>query len=108
MNIFKVLSRGHGNISETNISAYLGYLLDPSEDHGFQDFFLKKFLAGTIDKKEKISEILGTKISQKDFTINDLVLNKDFFVEVIYEKAFTNVDEINIDNIAGVTDVKML
>lgn len=33
MNIFKILASGHGSISETNISAFLGYLLNPNEDH---------------------------------------------------------------------------
>jgi hypothetical protein len=42
MNIFKILSSCNGRISETNISAMLVYLLDPSNDHGFGNRFLNK------------------------------------------------------------------
>jgi hypothetical protein len=42
MNIFKILSSCYGSISETNISAMLVYLLDPSNDHGFGNRFLNR------------------------------------------------------------------
>ena len=42
MNIFKTLASGSGSINEPNVSAFLGYLLNPKEDHGLGDAFLKK------------------------------------------------------------------
>lgn len=50
MNVFKVLSSGHGNVSETNISAFLGYLLNPKADHGLNAEFLKSFLEPVLLK----------------------------------------------------------
>lgn len=44
MNIFKILANGYGSVNENNISAFLGYLLDPNQDHGLGHEFLHKFL----------------------------------------------------------------
>jgi hypothetical protein len=44
MNIFKILAQGDGTINEPNVSAFLGYLLDPNEDHGLGSKFLERFL----------------------------------------------------------------
>ncbi len=44
MNIFKILANGYGSINENNVSAFLGYLLDPNENHGLGYEFLKLFL----------------------------------------------------------------
>lgn len=44
MNIFTVLSQGKGNLNEENLSAMLGFLLSPTQTHGFGDIFLKQFL----------------------------------------------------------------
>lgn len=44
MNIFKILANGDGTINEANISAFLGYLLDPYQDHGLGHEFLDRFL----------------------------------------------------------------
>ena len=40
MNIFKILASGNGTIKEPSVSAFLGYLLNPKEDHGLGDAFL--------------------------------------------------------------------
>jgi hypothetical protein len=45
------LASCNGNISETNISAMLVYLLDPSNDHGLGDKFLKKII-GKLKNEE--------------------------------------------------------
>lgn len=42
MNIFKILANGKGSVNEENISAFLGYLLDPSGDHGLRHEFIKR------------------------------------------------------------------
>lgn len=44
MNIFKILANGDGTLKEANISAFIGYLLDPYENHGLGYEFLKRFL----------------------------------------------------------------
>ena len=44
MNIFKILANGDGTLNEANVSAFLGYLLDPKADHGLGFEFLKAFL----------------------------------------------------------------
>lgn len=44
MNIFSVLSMGKSRLHETSMSAMLGYLLDPYQDHGLGNKFLVGFL----------------------------------------------------------------
>lgn len=45
MNIFKILANGHGTVNENNVSAFLGYLLDPNANHGLGYEFLSHFIA---------------------------------------------------------------
>lgn len=51
MNIFKSLSNGNGAINEVHVSSFLGYLLDPKQDHGLKSEFLKRFI--NIEVKEE-------------------------------------------------------
>lgn len=44
MNIFSVLSQGNSSLREVGMSAMLGYLLSPAEDHGLGDTLLRAFL----------------------------------------------------------------
>jgi hypothetical protein len=44
MNIFTVLSQGASRLHEPSMSAFLGYLLDSSKDHGLNDTFIRAFL----------------------------------------------------------------
>ncbi|CAN7776039.1 PD-(D/E)XK nuclease family protein [Caballeronia sp. LjRoot31] len=44
MNIFYALSEGRGRLTETNLSAFLAYLLTPHAPHGLGDTFLRGFL----------------------------------------------------------------
>ena len=44
MNIFSVLSMGKSRLHETSMSAMLAYLLNPNQDHGVRNKFLKSFL----------------------------------------------------------------
>ncbi|MFC4404106.1 PD-(D/E)XK nuclease family protein [Gracilibacillus xinjiangensis] len=48
MNIFKVLSSNDGSINEPNVSSFLAYLLDPSENHGLGSRFLESFLTPIV------------------------------------------------------------
>ena len=50
MNIFEVLSQGKSRLHEPSISAMLGYLLDPSSDHGLGDTFLRSFIKFLISE----------------------------------------------------------
>jgi len=45
MNIFYALSEGRGRLTETNLSAFLAFLLTPQAAHGFGDIFLRTFLS---------------------------------------------------------------
>ncbi|WP_299002227.1 PD-(D/E)XK nuclease family protein [uncultured Tenacibaculum sp.] len=56
MNIFKILANGHGTVSETNVSAFLGYLLDPNADHGIGYEFLNLFLEEVLSEKNTSDE----------------------------------------------------
>lgn len=44
MNIFYALSEGRGRLTETNLSAFLAFLLTPHAPHGLGDTFLRSFL----------------------------------------------------------------
>ena len=44
MNIFNVLNQGKSRMNETSMSAMLAYLLNPNQDHGLGNKFLKSFL----------------------------------------------------------------
>ena len=52
MNIFKILANGHGSINENNVSAFLGYLLDPNGDHGLGYEFLEHFLFRVFEDED--------------------------------------------------------
>ena len=82
MNIFKILSSGDGSIKEPNVSAFLGYLLDPNKEHGLKDYLLKIVL-------EKLNEnnIITSLMVNED--IVNLTNDSDFKVEVELEKKVT-------------------
>lgn len=44
MNIFEVLSQGKSRLHEPSVSAMLGYLMNPMENHGLGDIFIREFL----------------------------------------------------------------
>lgn len=98
MNIFKILDRGHGNISETNLSAFIGYLLDPNEDHGLQDEFLKAFLMPLFPSKRSLEKLLDIELKQ-DITLQDLIFNKDYTVDIKYEKSIENKTKLKFEDI---------
>lgn len=57
MNLFKILANGHGTVSETNVSAFLGYLLDPNADHGLGYNFLNLFLEEIITDDNELKKL---------------------------------------------------
>lgn len=70
MNIFEILSQGKGAINEENVSAFLAYLLNPNETHGFKNEFFKRFI-----------NLLGdNQISEDDtFDVSNVQLEVPFF-----------------------------
>ncbi|MFV0469561.1 MAG: PD-(D/E)XK nuclease family protein [Dysgonomonas sp.] len=91
MNIFKTLANGSGSINEPNVSAFLGYLLNPKEDHALGDVFLKRFLEPLLAKKVNDETL--------DFMKNrNLSIHSNFEFEVLLEQAFKE-DKIQIVDI---------
>lgn len=79
MNIFTALSQGKGSLNENNMSAMLSYLLNPHQDHGLKDTFLKKFL-------KLLDEITNQKLfSERDNIIDN---RRKLEVEVTLEPAY--------------------
>jgi hypothetical protein len=75
MNIFKILANGDGTINEANISAFLGYLLDPYQDHGLGFEFLERFLERVFENQEE-------KVNLRSY---------DY--EILFEQAFRDEDK---------------
>ena len=65
MNIFNVLSMGKSRLHETSMSAMLAYLLNPNQDHGLGNKFLKSFLE--LANKEDIYRTYIEKIGTNQF-----------------------------------------
>ena len=57
MNIFNALSQGKGKLNEENLSAMFGFLLNPNNEHGLGDLFLKRFLKLISSDKRDFSSI---------------------------------------------------
>lgn len=76
MNIFDTLVRGKGCINEENITSFLAYLLDPTEDHDLKNIFLNEFLK-LIGMSESEIESLST---------NDIEIELEYSVEDDKEK----------------------
>ena len=74
MNIFKALSQGNGQISETNMTSFLSYLLNESDEFG--SAFLLIFLESIKDIIPKYIEINGNSYREK---INDLSLKYSYY-----------------------------
>ena len=59
MNIFKALSEGNGRISETNITSFMNYILDSSNELKNSFFILFAHLIDTQIETYKICELLN-------------------------------------------------
>lgn len=103
MNIFRVLAQGDGSINEPNVSAFLGYLLNPGEDHGLDSLFLEKFLQlhhdfckrfQTEGRKNK-----ENKAKEKDpfeWLNDDFGMSSKYEVKVFFEQAFKDIPKPNL------------
>lgn len=109
MNIFKVLAQGDGNINEPNVSAFLGYLLNPGEDHGLDSLFLEEFLnqhyffCKEINDKNS-NELLSnkkdkSKVDSLNWLKDDFRTGSKYEVKVFFEQAFKNKVPSNNSNI---------
>ena len=78
MNIFTVLSQGKGKLNEENMSAMLGFLLSPSQTHGFGDIFLRQFL-----------NIVAEKCEDNNRFDNVLNIEKPLKADVLLESAYS-------------------
>lgn len=103
MNIFKVLAQGDGTINEPNVSAFLGYLLNPNEDHGLDSSFLEKFLQQHYLFCNELEKLSNNKIKKKDKNENSIIdtLDEDYRfsskyeVKVFFEQAFKGTKQNN-------------
>ena len=92
MNIFKTLASGSGSINEPNVSAFLGYLLNPKEDHGLGDAFLRRFLEPLINKNKDLGDMKGRNLS----------IRSDFEIEILLEQAFKTDNDKNKNEIVDI------
>jgi hypothetical protein len=96
MNIFKILASGDGTIDEPNVSAFLGYLLDPKADHGIGDEFLNCVLSSLYENHKGESN----KGSSLDFLVDinkdirDLSANSNLEFKVLLEQAFKSNEAV--------------
>ena len=104
MNIFKTLASGSGSINEPNVSAFLGYLLNPKEDHGLGDAFLRKFLKPLLKQNEQLDFMRN-----RDLSIRDLSIRSNFEFEVLLEQAFEdNARKTKFDESNRIVDIVIL
>lgn len=112
MNIFKILTSGDGTLKEPNLSAFLGYLLNPKADHGLNDAFLKKVLEPFLKisgDKNPIRKLFSNieESEDEELYILDLGVNTRFNVEVVLEKALKSKSTENrqiVDIIIKITE----
>ena len=94
MNIFKILSSGDGSIKEPNISAFLGYLLDPNKEHGLKDFLLKAMIEPLVVNNNIANLLINENIvnltNESSFTVNvelekkvKIKSSKDRFIDIV-------------------------
>lgn len=96
MNIFRILAQGDGTINEPNVSAFLGYLLNPNEDHGLGSRFVELFLQQhCIQAKELLIDEYKLDWLFKENRIVDLSTNSNYEINVFFEQAFAKKQSKN-------------
>lgn len=85
MNIFSVLSMGKSRLHETSMSAMLAYLLNPNQDHGVGNKFLKSFLE--LSNENNIYSIYIEKIGS-----TQLKFDIDLEVQYYYNGKRSDID----------------
>ena len=85
MNIFRILSSNDGSINEPNVSSFLAYLLDPTEDHGISSLLLQEILNDITEaNKDFLSKI------QYNNRIADLSKYSGYSINIIPELSVRN------------------
>ncbi len=90
MNIFKALSEGNGRISETNITSFMNYLLDSSNELNNSFFVLFAHLIDTQIETDKICTLLD--IKQKSIRQQILRFTENYTVSSEPEYAIKGTD----------------
>ncbi len=98
MNIFKIMSMGSGRLQETNLSAFLSYLLDPNQDHGLKSKFLESFLNPVIrENKDEFSGLIKNVEELRDFSNkNNFSIDVELESKVIIKKKQEKVRYIDV------------
>ena len=106
MNIFTALSQGKGRLDEENMSAMLGYLLSPTQTHGFGDVFLRRFLMCIEELSgipNKFGDILSSTIPinaevilEQKYSLGNYTRSVDIEIQIF--KSNTEIYRIDIEN----------
>jgi hypothetical protein len=90
MNIFKALSEGNGRISETNITSFMNYLLDSTNELNNSFFILFAKLIDSQLENNKICDLL--KINQKSIREQIINISDNYIVSSEPEYSIKNSD----------------
>lgn len=88
MNIFKALSAGNGKISETNVTSFMSYLLDSSNELNNSFFLLFLNLIDTHLESDKLCDLLN--LNQKLIRNQILSFSKKYTVTAEPEYSITD------------------
>ena len=97
MNIFKALSEGHGQISETNITSFVSYLLNSSNELKNSFFVLFAQLIDTGLNESKICDLLN--IKQKSIREKVIHFSTSYIVSSVPEHRIKKDDKHLIPDI---------
>ena len=97
MNIFKALSEGHGQISETNITSFVSYLLNSSNELKNSFFVLFADLIDTGLDENKICDLLN--IKQNLIREKIIHFSNSFIVSSVPEYRIKKDDKYSIPDI---------
>ncbi len=75
LKIFNILEIFKIKFSETSFSAFLAWLLNPSENHGLGDYFLKYFLINSVKSNPETAKIKVMDIDSLD--LNDAIIKTE-------------------------------
>ena len=97
MNIFKALSEGHGQISETNITSFVSYLLNSSNELKNSFFVLFAQLIDTGLSENKICDLLN--IKQNLIREKIIHFSNSYIVSSVPEYRIKKEDKLQIPDI---------
>lgn len=101
MNIFRVLSKGDGSVSEPNVTSVLTFLLDPTENHGMGSVFLECFLL-------KLAEESLLELNFKNFVVNNIKTRSSNSIQTSTDFQVSVDSEVRIERGKSKRDVDIL